>query len=130
VAGASEARLQEVGKGLPDGRVGRPIGAAHAVRALASAQTANAGQQLQNGIGIGVGKALDRLSQYYIGLAEKLFPIIEVDAGRTVEVVFTKGFSLETNKQDSTGTYSDLWKRARSVMGDAVPMNDVNQTNP
>ena len=124
----ANALLAGIGSGI--GQAFQAGATTQSVSALGSTSTVNAGQQLQNGIGSGVGKALDRLSQYYIGLAEKLFPIIEVDAGRTVEVVFTRGFSLETNKQDSTGTYSDLWKRARSVMGDAVPMNDVNPTNP
>ena len=44
---------------------------------------------------MGVGKALDRLAQYYITLAEKVFPVIEVDAGRTVDVVLTQGIALE-----------------------------------
>jgi conjugal transfer pilus assembly protein TraB len=41
-----------------------------------------------------VGRALDRLAQYYITLAEKVFPVIEVDAGRTVDVVLTQGIAL------------------------------------
>ncbi|MBU3990924.1 MAG: hypothetical protein KJ702_16625, partial [Gammaproteobacteria bacterium] len=58
----------------------------------------------------------DRLSQYYITLAEKMFPIIEVDAGRTVDVVFTKGFSLETEGTSGTpDTYTDIWRRGREV---------------
>ena len=51
-----------------------------------------------------MGKALDRLAQYYISLAEKVFPVIEVDAGRTVDVVVTQGVSmqgsLDTASQD------------------------------
>jgi len=47
------------------------------------------------GIGSGVGKAMDRVAQYYIKLAEKLFPVIEVDGGRTVDVVLTRGVSIE-----------------------------------
>jgi conjugal transfer pilus assembly protein TraB len=41
-----------------------------------------------------VGRALDRLAQYYITLAEKVFPVIEIDAGRTVDVVLTQGIAL------------------------------------
>jgi conjugal transfer pilus assembly protein TraB len=123
----ANALLAGIGSGI--GQAFQTAATTQSVSALGSTSTVNTGQQLQNGIGSGVGKALDRLSQYYIGLAEKLFPIIEVDAGRTVEVVFTRGFSLETNKRDQTGTYSDLWKRAKSVMGDSVPMNDVNPDN-
>lgn len=124
----ANALLAGIGSGI--GQAFQAGTTTQSVSALGSTSTANTGQQIQNGVGAGVGKALDRLSQYYIGLAEKLFPIIEVDAGRTVEVVFTKGFSLETNQQEQTGTYSDLWKRAKSVMGDSVPLNDANPVNP
>lgn len=88
---------------------------------LGSVGTVDPGKQLQAGVGVGVGKALDRLSQYYITLAEKMFPIIEVDAGRTVDVVFTKGFSLDT---DSAGgepdTYTDIWRRGREVQNKSI----------
>jgi conjugal transfer pilus assembly protein TraB len=47
------------------------------------------------GLGSGVGKALDRLAQYYIKLAENTFPVIEVDAGRQIDVVITKGVRIE-----------------------------------
>ena len=83
---------------------------------LGSIGTVDPGKQFQAGIGTGVGKALDRLSQYYITLAEKMFPIIEVDAGRTVDVVFTKGFSLEAEGAGGTpDTYTDIWRRGREV---------------
>jgi len=48
----------------------------------------------------GVGKAFDRLAQYYITLAEKLFPVIEVGAGRVVDVVLTKGTELPMGEAD------------------------------
>lgn len=124
----ANALLAGIGSGI--GQAFQAGATTQSLSALGSTTTANTGQQIQNGIGVGVGKALDRLSQYYINLAEKLFPIIEIDAGRTVEVIFTKGFSMETNNHDQAGTYSDLWKRAQRVMGDAVPMNDVNPNNP
>ncbi len=47
------------------------------------------------GLGQGVGKALDRLAQYYIRLAEQTFPVIEVDAGRQIDVVITKGVRID-----------------------------------
>ncbi|TDM05077.1 MAG: conjugal transfer protein TraB [Ideonella sp. MAG2] len=50
---------------------------------------------LKSGMGTGVGKALDRLSQYYINLAERTFPVIEVLPGRTVDIVITQGVQLE-----------------------------------
>ena len=83
---------------------------------LGSVGTVDPSKQLQAGVGIGVGKALDRLSQYYITLAEKMFPIIEVDAGRTVDVVITKGFSLDAdNAGKETDSHTDIWRRGREV---------------
>ena len=47
------------------------------------------------GLGTGVGKALDRLASYYIKLAENTFPVIEIDGGREVDVVVTKGVRID-----------------------------------
>lgn len=61
---------------------------------LGATQTVQSGKELQAGLGQGVGNALNQLSRYYISLAEKLFPIIEIDAGQPVDIVITKGFSV------------------------------------
>ena len=53
-----------------------------------------AGEEMRSGIASGMGKALDRLANYYISLAEKVFPVIEVDSNRDVEIAFTKGIEL------------------------------------
>ncbi|MFN3958022.1 MAG: TraB/VirB10 family protein, partial [Tepidimonas ignava] len=83
---------------------------------LGSIGTVESGKALQAGAGAGVGKALDRLSQYYINLAEKMFPIIEVDAGRVVDVVLTKGVTLALNPVADEGDFTDIWKRGRQIM--------------
>ena len=44
-----------------------------------------------------------------------MFPIIEIDAGRTVEVVFTKGFSLDGESGGDGDSYTDIWRRGREV---------------
>ena len=54
--------------------------------------------------------------RYYITLAEKMFPIIEVDAGRVVDVVLTKGVSLGMAASADEDTYTELWKRGRQIM--------------
>ncbi|MCL4764231.1 MAG: TraB/VirB10 family protein, partial [Burkholderiales bacterium] len=64
------------------------------VSPLGTTGTVDGGRQLEAGLGTGIGKALDRLAQYYISLAEKVFPVIEVDAGRSVDVVLTQGVAL------------------------------------
>ena len=67
----------------------------YSVSPLGSTSTVEPGKQLEAGLGTGMGKALDRLAQYYISLAEKIFPVIEIDAGRTVDVVLTQGIALQ-----------------------------------
>ncbi len=52
-------------------------------------------QSAQAGAVAGVGKALDRLAQYYIDMAEQMFPVVEIDAGREVDVVITSGTALK-----------------------------------
>ena len=59
------------------------------------ASTSSSTEAYRAGLGSGVGKALDRLAQYYIKLAENTFPVIEVDAGREVDVVITKGARID-----------------------------------
>ncbi len=39
----------------------------------------------------GTGKAMDRMSEFYIKRAEQLQPVIQVSAGRNVDIVFTEG---------------------------------------
>ncbi|MBL8528851.1 MAG: TraB/VirB10 family protein [Burkholderiales bacterium] len=74
---------------------------------LGSTGTVEPGKQFQAGMGSGVGKALDRLAQYYISLAEKVFPVIEVDAGRMVDVVVTQGVSLQGSLDGDTQDHED-----------------------
>lgn len=85
---------------------------------LGTTSTVDSGKQLEAGVGTGVGKALDRLAQYYITLAEKVFPVIEIDAGRTVDVVLTQGIALQgpldAATQDSE-TYPRLTARTNQL---------------
>ncbi len=67
----------------------------YSTSALGTVATASGSDALVAGLGTGVGKALDRLAQYYIKLAENTFPVIEVDAGREIDVVITKGVRID-----------------------------------
>jgi conjugal transfer pilus assembly protein TraB len=62
---------------------------------LGTIGTAQGADAYRAGIGTGVGRALDRLAQYYIKLAENTFPVIEIDAAREVDVVITKGVRID-----------------------------------
>lgn len=88
--------------------------ATYAVSPLGSTATVNQGEQFTAGIGAGVGRALDRLAQYYITLAEKVFPVIEVDAGRAVDIVITQGAVIEGLDADE-GSLDALSNRDRQL---------------
>ena len=90
----------------------------YSVSPLGSTATVSQGEQLTAGVGAGVGRALDRLAQYYITLAEKVFPVIEVDAGRVVDVVITQGAVIEgLDAGDNSGDQNlgALWNRDRQL---------------
>lgn len=42
-------------------------------------------------LGGGLSSASEQLAQYYLKAADKLYPVIETDGGRTVEILITKG---------------------------------------
>jgi conjugal transfer pilus assembly protein TraB len=91
------------------------------VSPLGSTSTVDPGKQLDAGLGIGVGQALDRLAQYYITLAEKMFPVIEVDAGRSVDVVITQGVALPTpldGRTDGANPFPQLSDRIPQLRND------------
>lgn len=74
--------------------------------ATATSTSAHTGVQTQDvrnpwafGVGTGMSKAMDRIVQYYMKLADKLFPVIEVDGGRVVDVIITRGVTIERHTE-------------------------------
>lgn len=51
----------------------------------------------------GVFNALDRLADYYMSMAEEMFPIIEIDGGREVTVIVSNGATL-TKVREADGS--------------------------
>jgi conjugal transfer pilus assembly protein TraB len=47
------------------------------------------------------GQAFDMLAEYYIGLAEETFPVIEIPNSRFVDVVLTKGLEITFEDEDT-----------------------------
>lgn len=43
----------------------------------------------------GASSALDRVAKFYIDMAESMFPVVEIDAGRQVDIIVTGGVSLK-----------------------------------
>jgi conjugal transfer pilus assembly protein TraB len=49
----------------------------------------------KSGLGEGMKDAMDRIADYYLRLADKIFPVLEIDAGRQVDIVVTQSASIE-----------------------------------
>ncbi|KWB93866.1 TraB/VirB10 family protein [Burkholderia ubonensis] len=60
-------------------------------------QTVDSGQVGRAAIGGGVGSAGQMLAQYYLKAADKLYPVIETDATRTIEVSITQGTFVDAS---------------------------------
>jgi conjugal transfer pilus assembly protein TraB len=89
----ANAFLAGIGSGI--GQAFRESSSTVSTSPLGSTSTVTDGKELQAGLASGVGSAMSQLSKYYIKLAEQVFPVIEVDGGRVVDVVLTRGQSIE-----------------------------------
>lgn len=69
---------------------------------LGATQTLNKDQVVNAGVAGGVHSSMDMLAKYYIKLAEQLFPVIEIDAARQVEVILTHGIFFGDDGKDLT----------------------------
>lgn len=74
------------------------------------AQTIDPDKVGQAALGGGVGSAGQQLAQYYLKAADKLYPVIETDGGRTVEILITKG-AIYNGKALAKDDYRGLLKR-------------------
>lgn len=55
-------------------------------------------QAMQGAAISGTGKALERIADFYLEMAENLYPVIEVDAAREIDFVVKKGTLLKIKK--------------------------------
>lgn len=67
---------------------------------------------LRAGLGEGLESALDRIADYYIRLADKIFPCLEIDSGRKVDLILSQGLTVEFTQEEpavpltQTGAYT------------------------
>jgi conjugal transfer pilus assembly protein TraB len=61
---------------------------------VASLNTLSAQHMLEAGAGKGVGNAMEKFADFYIKRAEQLQPVLEIEPGRRVDVVFKAGFDM------------------------------------
>jgi conjugal transfer pilus assembly protein TraB len=85
---------------------------------VATQQSPTTSEIMRRGALGGMGEAAKTLSQYYINLADKLYPVIETEAGLTAEVILTRGTSIKDGQgqgANARGLGSDLSSLAKSV---------------
>lgn len=79
---------------------------------------------LQAAAATGMGTALDRIANYYLEMAQNLFPVIEIDAMREVDFIVNKGMTVKFNSDtlksnESVGLNSDKKTKDNSAAGAA-----------
>lgn len=108
----ANALLAGIASGI--GKAFQQSATTQSVSALGATSTIAPGDVGRAAIGSGVGNAGTALEQYYLKAADKLFPVIEIDGGRTVEVLITKG-AVYTGKAANIGdNYRGMLKRSGS----------------
>ncbi|MFP4910424.1 TraB/VirB10 family protein [Providencia hangzhouensis] len=60
-------------------------------------------EALQGAAIAGVGGALERLADFYMNMAGDLFPVIEIDPGRSVDFIVQKGVTLKFTRVKPNG---------------------------
>ena len=63
---------------------------------------------IKSGFGQGMDNAFSKISQYYIDLANQYHPIVQVNAGSVVDLVFLGGFSLDANQSKPIGYHKPM----------------------
>ena len=56
---------------------------------------------LRAGLGEGIEDATDRIVDYYLRLADKIFPVLALDSGRRVDIVLSQGVSIDVGEEDA-----------------------------
>lgn len=88
----AQALLAGFGKGLSD--VLRAQASTLSVSPLGAMQSIQPNMAGQTGALYGVGNSADMLAKFYLSMADQIFPIIEISAGRVVDVVVTQGMLM------------------------------------
>lgn len=57
-------------------------------------QQAMSDEAVQSAAMQGTGKAMERIADYYMDMADQIFPILEIDAGREIDLILNSGTSI------------------------------------
>lgn len=94
------------------------------IAGLAQTNPMGVGDMLKHGAGKGVGNALDKYADFYIKRSEQIQPVLQVSAGRQVDMVFTEGVSIgDSVYRQAIGRSNDQgrYQQIQSVTEDNTP---------
>ena len=89
-------------------------------------------QMLKSGVGHGVSHALEKYADFYIKRAEQLQPVLQVAAGREVDVVFTESAEIgETLFKSTIAKHNDQRRRktAAQVSDSDLSLSDLSRSD-
>ncbi len=61
---------------------------------------------LKGGVSKGISQSLNRIADFYMDLADQMYPVIEIDAGRGVDIIVSKGTKLMVKSVNELATHS------------------------
>lgn len=93
---------------------------------LAQTNPMGVGEMVKHGTGKGVSSALDKYADFYIKRAEQVQPVIQVAAGRIVDIVFTEGISLTDTLYRQTTSRSHDEERYQQLQAE-TPQKPVQE---
>nr|AKN40393.1 IncF plasmid conjugative transfer pilus assemblyprotein TraB [Vibrio sp. F12 FF_152] len=82
------------------GETGQALSQTTSTSALGSTQSINSEDALVNLLGNATSSVGSKLADYYIKLAELYHPIVEINPGAVVNIVFLEGFPLDPVKAE------------------------------
>lgn len=100
------------------------------VTGIGATSTVSGGDVARGAIGGGVGKAADKLADYYIERAEQYHPIIPIGAANRVEVVFIEGFRAKFIEDEEAAKLAKEQQRSGAQQQDTQTRDQGNSGLP
>ena len=106
------------------------------VAGLAQTNPMGVKDMMKHGAGKGVHNALEKYADFYIKRAEQVQPVIQVAAGRQVDIVFTEGISLGDSlyrqalgRSNDRGRYHQIQALSDGTQGQQLSNDWTNGSN-
>ncbi|MFY2508879.1 TrbI/VirB10 family protein [Vibrio pectenicida] len=120
------------------GETGKALSQTTTPTALGPSQTIQSSDALINLLGNATSSVGSKLADYYIKLAELYHPIVEINPGGVVNIVFLKGFPLDPLLADEYEAEVNAEEEAKrsptngfmSVLGNVAPISASGAANP